>query len=205
MATLRSTRTIEAEALIDQLPIRTDRLRLRRLRPGDAPAVTTLMDNWDVVKQTGGIPYPYSEAAARDWIAVEARDWAKGVGCSLAVEDLETGAFCGAVCLRVRFSRFGTRRGELGYWLGQPYWGRGLATEAVTAGLSWFSAVAKVRQVYAITFANNHGSIGVLTKTGFRLKSITTRSYPARGGKRHVHIYQWTAGPGEAHRTGQRS
>ncbi|MGF1456769.1 MAG: GNAT family N-acetyltransferase [Alphaproteobacteria bacterium] len=174
-----------------RLPIRTPRLRLRRLRPGDAAAVTVLMGNWNVVKQTGGIPYPYSEAAARDWIAVEARDWARGVGCSLAVEDRETGALCGAVSLRASRSQLGFRRGELGYWLGEPYWGRGLATEAVTAALAWFAPLARVRTIEAVTFAENHRSIGVLTKAGFRLRRIATRSYPARGGRRHIHLYQW--------------
>ncbi len=185
------------------MPIRTRRLRLRRLRPGDAPAVAALMDDWDVVKQTGGIPFPYSDAAARDWIALEARDWTRGIGCSLALErpdgaypksaHPDEDAFIGALSLRLAPRHLFGRTVELGYWLGQPYWGQGLASEAIGAALPWFCALSGARRVEAVTFADNAASIGVLTKLGFRLVRIATRTYPSRGGKRRIHIYRWIA------------
>ncbi len=169
----------------------TGRLRLRRLRPGDAARVRELMGDWDVAKQTGDIPYPYSDAAARDWIAREAWDWARGIGCTLAIEDLLTGEFIGAVSLRLQRPRVVMRRGEVGYWIGKPYWGEGLGTEAVTAAVSWFSDIFRVRRIDAVTFADNSGSAGVLRKLGFKLTRRETRFYPARGGQRQIHRYTW--------------
>lgn len=189
---MRSTRTIEAEAIIDRLPILTPRLRLRRLRPGDAPAVADLMNDWDVAKQTGDVPFPYSEAAARDWIGRESVEWRRGLGCALALEDKETEVFVGALSLRVDAHSIISRRGELGYWLGKAYWGQGLATEAVGAALPWFCTLSKTRRIEAMVFAENGASMGVLKKLGFRRIRSATEHYPARGGKRRVNIYQWT-------------
>ncbi len=171
----------------------TDRLRLRRLRPGDADAVVAYVSDWDVAKQTGDIPYPYSETAARDWIGREMRDWARGKGCALAIEDRETGAFIGTVSFRLRNSRLTLKRAEVGYWIGKPHWNKGYATEAVGVAVPWFSETLRARRVEAVTFADNEGSIQVLNKLGFRKIRATTRAYPDRGGPRAVEIYLWMA------------
>ncbi len=65
---------------------------------------------------------------------------------------------------------------EIGYWLGESYWGRGIATEAVSA----VTALAVERQgltrVFALPFAHNHPSCRVLEKCGYVLEARLRRS-----------------------------
>ena len=73
---------------------------------------------------------------------------------------------------------------EIGYWLGQPYWGRGIATEAVRAVTD--ASVRRVRPdgVFALPFADNIGSIRVLEKAGFALEGHLPQSAIKDGGIR---------------------
>lgn len=59
-------------------------------------------------------------------------------------------------------------RAELGYWLGEPYWGKGITTGAVKALLDIAINELSLEQVYAYCFINNIGSKKVLLKSGFK-------------------------------------
>ena len=59
---------------------------------------------------------------------------------------------------------------ELGYWLGQEFWGRGMMTEAVAALTDFCFEEFQLRRIYAEPFANNPASARVLEKGGFALE-----------------------------------
>lgn len=65
---------------------------------------------------------------------------------------------------------------EMGYWLGEPFWGRGLATRAVIASSDWAFAGYKVVRIFANVFAHNTASIRVLEKAGFAREGVMRRS-----------------------------
>jgi RimJ/RimL family protein N-acetyltransferase len=69
---------------------------------------------------------------------------------------------------------------EVGYWLGEEFWRRGIMTEAVTAFSDFCFANFPLRRVYAEPFANNPASVRVLEKAGFvfegRLKSNVVKN-----------------------------
>lgn len=65
---------------------------------------------------------------------------------------------------------------EMGYWLGEPFWGRGLTTRAVAASSDWAFDNYKVVRIYAMTFAHNVASVRVLEKSGFQREGILRRS-----------------------------
>lgn len=56
---------------------------------------------------------------------------------------------------------------ELGYWLGEPYWGRGIMTEAVREFTHWAFETFDLQRTFAEPFAGNAASIRVLEKAGF--------------------------------------
>jgi len=64
---------------------------------------------------------------------------------------------------------------ELGYWLGEPFWGRGIATEAAIAVTDWAFATFPLTRVYATPFAENPASARVLEKAGFQLEGRMRR------------------------------
>jgi len=56
---------------------------------------------------------------------------------------------------------------ELGYWLGEAFWGRGIMTEAVQEFTGWAFKAFDLQRIFAQPFADNTGSIRVLEKAGF--------------------------------------
>ena len=65
---------------------------------------------------------------------------------------------------------------ETGYWLAEPFWGRGLTTRAVTATSDWAFDNYKVVRIFATAFSHNVASIRVLEKSGFHREGVMRRS-----------------------------
>jgi len=65
---------------------------------------------------------------------------------------------------------------EMGYWLSEMYWGRGLTTRAVTAASDWAFDHYKLTRIYAMAFAHNVASMRVLEKAGFEREGLMRRS-----------------------------
>ena len=65
---------------------------------------------------------------------------------------------------------------EMGYWLSEDFWGRGIATRAVTAMSEWAFDNYKLTRVFAMAFAHNTASIRVLEKSGFAREGVMQRS-----------------------------
>ena len=65
---------------------------------------------------------------------------------------------------------------EIGYFIGEPFWGRGIATEAVAHVLNYISREFDVIRIFAEVFENNKASMRVLEKNSFRLESIRQKS-----------------------------
>lgn len=110
--------------------LETPRLRLRAFAPADVPYLVALAGNYEVARNTLNIPHPYREADARHWVQATQENYAQQTGYAFAIELRVTGEFIGGIGLTLE-RRFD--RAEAGYWLGQPYWGRGLASEALGA------------------------------------------------------------------------
>ncbi|HZL90071.1 MAG TPA: GNAT family N-acetyltransferase [Pirellulaceae bacterium] len=56
---------------------------------------------------------------------------------------------------------------EIGYWLGEPFWGRGIMTEVLMAVTQWSLKEFQLTRIYALPFANNSASCRVLEKAGY--------------------------------------
>ena len=155
----------------------TERLELRLLSVADTPHFVRLFeDDWDAVKQTGRMPFPVTEAAMRDWIALHAT----GASRTFLMMRKEDGAALGGV----GFGGVADVQ-ELGYALGRAYWGHGYATEGVVAMVEHARARG-LSALEAFTFVENPASARVLDKAGFADLGVVRRDYPQRGGMRSV-------------------
>jgi len=65
---------------------------------------------------------------------------------------------------------------EMGYWIGEPYWGRGFATRAAQAASEWAFQEYKLTRVFAMVFSYNRASARVLEKAGFQFEGLLQRS-----------------------------
>jgi RimJ/RimL family protein N-acetyltransferase len=163
--------------------LETERLALRPIVLDDAAALAALFEgDWDSIKQTGRMPYPPTEEALRTWLAGHAGP----LSHSFLITLREDGDAIGVI-------GFGgeTAAAELGYALGRRYWGRGYATEAVSAVVDLAREVG-ARRLDAYSFVENPASARVLEKAGFRDLGVVARDYPKRGGARRVQHYRMT-------------
>ena len=65
---------------------------------------------------------------------------------------------------------------EIGYWLGEPFWGRGIVTEALVAVTKYAIETQHLTRVYAVPYARNESSCRVLDKAGYVLEGRLRRS-----------------------------
>ena len=153
----------------------TERLTLRPLRLEDAPAVERYCGNWEIARMTSRIPHPYPEGLAADWIA-GLEDGAVS-GYRFAIE--YRGELVGVIGLeQLRSEHF-----EIGYWIAEPWWGLGLATEAARRVVAFALDDLGLDQVVAGHFADNPASGRVLEKCGFRYSGEGREWSKARDGE----------------------
>jgi len=159
----------------------TSRLLLRPFRRSDAEAVWKLAGAREIAQYTLHIPHPYELQMAVTWIASHADRFAAGEGVTLAVTLQDGGELVGAMGLSVDGEN---DTGELGYWIGLPYWGRGYATEAARALLTYGFAELDLHRLYACHLAPNVASGRVMQKLGM-VREGTLRGHVAKWGKRY--------------------
>jgi RimJ/RimL family protein N-acetyltransferase len=164
-------------ALARQPTLQTERLLLRPLVPGDAPAVQALAGEREVAYNTLHIPHPYPDGAAEKWIGTlpVAYDCGESVVFGVALRD--GGALVGTCGLTLELAH---ARAEIGYWIGRPYWGRGLATEAAHATVEYAFTRLGIRRVHAHYYTRNPASGAVMRKLGMKHE-----------GTLRAHVLKW--------------
>ena len=158
--------------------IETERLLLRPPVAGDAKAIAELADNWNIAKNLGSMPYPYSISDAEEWICRQNRQRGiNGFNFSIELKDQKHGAI-GIVSI---FNLIKVEA-ELVYWLGEDYWGRGIMSEAVGAVRDF--AFGKLNAPFIVShhLLDNPASGRVAEKCG--LKEVDLRMVWARARRK---------------------
>ena len=139
--------------------------RIREWRPEDAASLARHADNRNIWRNVRDhFPHPYTVADAETWIQ---RTTSERPPTQLAIEvDGEAAGGIG-VFLQRDVER---RSAELGYWLGEAHWGRGLMTEAVRRFTAAVFDAFDLLRIYAVVFEWNPASCRVLEKAGFALE-----------------------------------
>jgi len=160
---------------LDHAELVTPRLRLRPLRPSDAPLLSLYASDARVARMTTNIPHPYPPGTAEAFVARAGRPdapetvWALDLG-----SDAENGLL-GVINLRTA----GPRAGEIGYWVAPAFWGGGFAGEAIEA-VAEVAARCGLTALTAQVFQDNAASIKVLTRAGFEYVGEGTSHSVAR-------------------------
>ncbi|CDX46705.1 Acetyltransferase [Mesorhizobium plurifarium] len=145
---------------IDCPVLATERLVMRAPRESDLEQLVTLADNRHVAEMLARMPHPYGEAEGRTFLAMAASRRA-GIVYALTLKD--GGTFVGCAGLNT------TDRGlELGYWIGEPHWKRGYATEAAHALVDLAFQNTSIQVLHASTRVINPASRRVIHKCGFQ-------------------------------------
>ena len=161
--------------------LKTERLVLRPFTLDDAPRVRALVGNWKVARMLARVAYPYGQDQAEQWIASHDEARAKGKSFPFAIE--KQGELVG--CVGLDFSKEDETY-EMGYWVGEPYWNQGIATEAGRRLVTHAFLSRPIDRLTAGHMAENHASGSVLTKLGFRYTGETLAWSEARREKVHA-------------------
>jgi 8-oxo-dGTP diphosphatase len=156
--------------------IDTARLRLRALVEGDAEAVTRLLDDWDVARNTSNIPFPYDRQTADDFVRKVESESALGRAVVFAIDDRLSRRLLGCVGASIEDGR-----AEIGYWFGREAWGQGYASEALSRFLRLLFDNFSIDSAWASVLPDNKASRRVLDKAGFVFEQRRRVDLPARG------------------------
>lgn len=144
---------------------------IREWRRADKAALVRLADNRSIWRNlTHLFPFPYTEADAEGWFDFLAR------AAPLTHWAIEyQGALAGGIGLILGEGVY-SKSARMGYWLGEPFWGRGIATAAVRAVTPHAMAAYGLCRVEAAVLAWNPASVRVLQKAGYEQEGLLRRS-----------------------------
>lgn len=154
----------DQQAVAEQAPLVTRRLILRTPRDEDAAAIVPLADNMRIAQQTRRMPHPYRVKDAEAWIAA-VRNAPPSRESAFLITLRKDGAIVGAAGYAVMEDESEV---EIGYWLGEAFWGRGYATEAAQAVIDQIFSEGDFERVHGRCRVANSASRRVLEKCGFQ-------------------------------------
>jgi len=162
----------------DVFRLETRRLWLRWPKLKDAHAIEHYCSKWEVARFTARIPHPYPKGSAERFVyaAREANSLGRDLTLVLTPNSAPRKPV-GAISLEAR----GADRLTLGYALAPEVWGRGYATEAVTAAVRAAFRLTPAVEIEASVQLDNGASRRVLEKAGFVIVGRGLRGAPARG------------------------
>ena len=153
--------------------------RIRKWELSDAKDLATALSNKKVQDNLrDGLPYPYTEQDGKEFISA-----------MLSADENETFAFAITVDNTVigsigifRQENIHRQTAELGYYIAEEYWGKGIMTEAVRQICEYVFRESDIIRIYAEPFVYNIASCRVLEKAGFQYEG-TLRSNAVKNGK----------------------
>ena len=160
---------------MEEIILVNEHVVLRPFEPGDKPNLVRYLNDLTVYRNTLTIPHPYTEADADKWFELMRKTREKyEFLCNWALYHAEAGVI-GGIGMCMRTGKDG-HKDEIGYWLAEPFWGRGITTEALVAVTRLAIETHGLTRVYALPFAWNIGSCRVLEKAGYVLEARLRQS-----------------------------
>ena len=140
-----------------------------KLRPWDLNDVESLVKyagNYNIAKyMTNRFAHPYSREDGENFIKMAMEQNPTQI---FAIEI--NGEACGGIGLHLQDDIY-LKNAELGYWLGEPHWGKGVITKAINQMVEYGFDTFDINRIFARPFGSNIGSQRVLEKVGFILEA----------------------------------
>lgn len=149
---------------------------IRQWTIDDLPNLVKHADNINVWNNLRNyFPHPYTEEAGKEWLE-------KVIGAEPVVNfaiDLD-GEAIGGIGLILNADVY-VMSAEIGYWLGEAYWGQGITTEALRQMIEYTFYYFDIVRIYAEVFEINKSSMRVLEKNGFYLEGVRRKAVLKNG------------------------
>ena len=162
---------------------------LRKWRLSDAKELAAALNNEKIHRNLrDGLPYPYTERNAHDHIiTMLSSDETCTFAYAITVNDRVVGSIAA-----FRQSNIHRQTAELGYYLAEEYWGRGIMTDAIQQLCDILFQTTDLLRVYAEPFACNTGSRRALEKAGFAFEGMMKNNAVKNGKVQNMALYSLT-------------
>jgi RimJ/RimL family protein N-acetyltransferase len=159
---------------------------VRQWEHNDVPYLVRYANNRNVwINLRNTFPHPYTQADAENYIRASN---SQSPVCSFAIE--VNGHAVGSIGFILKSDVY-QRSIEVGYWLGEEFWGRGIAACALSGLMDYLIHEFDPLRIYACVFDWNKRSGRVLEKAGFQLEGRTQNSVVKDGRVGGEFIYAW--------------
>lgn len=146
--------------------LRTKRLLLRPFEPGDVADALAYRDDREFAHFLPHIPQPFTRKDAEAFVALNISEpWDRSPTFAVVL----AGRLIGTVSLEVDAEK---HTAMLGYAIGRPWWGQGIAPEAAQAAMAWAIPTFGLTRIWASTDARHLRSHRVLEKLGLRRETL---------------------------------
>jgi len=167
--------------------LRGARCSVRKWRAADAESIVRHANNINVARNLRDrFPHPYTRADAKAFLRRIVRDEA-AMNFAIEVEGEAVGAI--GFTIGADIERFSA---EIGYWLGESLWGRGIVTEALVMITDHAFDRFNLLRLFALPFADNPASVRVLEKAGYLKEGCLRASAVKFGQVRDQLLYSRT-------------
>lgn len=177
----------ETALFLDTPLLATERLVLRPPHEVDAEEMAALANNINVARMLAHMPHPYTIGDAEKFIA-EAQENI-GRACIYAITEADTGKFIGVGSLH---EVAGDDEPHMGYWIGEPFWGKGYASEAARALVDLYFKVTPRPILLVSARVNNEASKKVIRKCGGKHVGSSMAVHPLLGETQQLDHFEIT-------------
>lgn len=152
------------------------RVVLTPLSKEDASDIAHLLNNkrvWDNIRDY--VPHPYFEKDAYDFIdSISEENPAMTFGIRWE------GTLAGVIGFKPQTDVY-RKSVEVGYWIGEPYWGKGIATQAIRQIVDYGFSNLDINRIFAGVYSHNTPSMKALEKCGFQKEGVFRKAVIKNG------------------------
>lgn len=158
-------------------------IHLRALQNNDAVILSQSLNNPNVIRYLSSkIPHPYT---------IEDANWFINTGSAQQAYNqaiLYHGQFCGVIGVYLKDKEY-AHTAEIGYWVSEQFWGKGIATRSVRQFCELLFTTTDIRRIFNPVTAQNTASIRVMEKAGFILEGILKQNVCHQGILADEHLF----------------
>lgn len=160
-------------------------IKLRAVRKEDQLSLMKYANNAKIAAYLrNAFPHPYTEQHAIDFILSSNENSSKKLILAIDLNGELIGCIGG-----FQQEDIYTKNAEIGYWLGEPFWGKGIVTQAIRKFIPMLFANMDIVRIYAEPFEENIGSRKALEKAGFTLEAVLKNNIYKNGNVTSSCIY----------------
>jgi len=167
--------------------LRLSKSWIRAYCQDDAGTISENADNWKIARwMRNTFPHPYTVESSLDWIS---RCASASPTTHFAICDSSSNTVMGGIGVQLK-DDVASITAEIGYWLGEPHWGQGIATEALVEFTKWtFANFNELIRLEALVYEGHGASCRVLEKAGYAFEGRMRKAIKKNGEVLDVLIY----------------